>query len=282
MSPVVTFTRLSVRESARSRLLILAFGLTLLYIGLVGWGSKAIADHTPNAVAALGAAAGLEMVAFFFGSFMLTLLAVFVAGHSLRQEADNGLLLAILAKPIRRSDLLAGRFLGSAVILAVWVALFTAGVTLVVGWSVGFFPPYPVQAGGLMLLESLVVLSLRLLLGTVLGTLASGIVPLLVWGLARVAGLVEIVGKGLDIGSMVTAGVVASLIMPTDVLSRGASYFLLPDVLGVAGQDVAASAARGNPFASVAPIATPMVVWSVLYVVAVLALAIRSFSRRDV
>ncbi|HLG73849.1 MAG TPA: hypothetical protein VK009_25805 [Chloroflexota bacterium] len=279
---ILTFTRLSLREASRSRVLALAFGLTLLYIGLVGWGSKAIADHSPNALAAVSSAAGLELVAFFFGSFMLALLAVFVAGHSLRQEAENGLLLAILAKPVRRLDVLAGRWLGSALILAAWVALFTAGVVLAVGLAVGFYPPAPAQAGVLMLLESLVVLSLRLLFGSFLGTLASGIVPLLAWGLARIAGLVEIVGKSLGISSMVTAGIATSLVIPTDVLSRGASYFLLPDLVGLAGQDLAASAARGNPFASVAPIAGPMVVWSVLYVLVMVAAAARIFSRRDV
>lgn len=280
--PIWTFTRLSLREASRSRLLALAFGLTLLYVGLVTWGSRAIADHAPNAVVALTSAAGLEQVAFFFGSFMLALLAVFVAGHSTRQEGETGLLLAILAKPIRRFDLLAGRWLASALVLAGWVALFTAGIVLGVGRAVGFYPPGPIQAGVLMLLESLVVLSLRLLLGTFLGTLASGIVPLLVWGLSRIAGLVEMVGKSLDISSMVTAGIVTSLAIPTDVLARGAAYELLPDVLSALGQDLGPAAARGNPFVSVTPIAGPMVVWSVLYVAAAFALAVRMFSRRDV
>ncbi len=282
MRSILTFTRQSLREASRSRLLALAFGLTLLYMGLVGWGAKAIADHTPNAVSAVSAAAGMELVAFFFGSFMLALLAGFVAGHSPRQEADSGLLLAILTKPIRRFDLLAGRFLGSALILAVWVALFTFGVSSVVGLAVGYFPPQPFQAGALMLLEALVVLSLRLLLGAVLGTLASGIVPLLLWGFARIAGLVEVIGQQLNISSMVNAGIVTSLLIPTDVLARGSSYFLLPDLLGVTGQDIGAQAARGNPFTSMAPIAGPMLIWSILYVVVVFALGVRIFSRRDV
>jgi ABC-type transport system involved in multi-copper enzyme maturation permease subunit len=282
MAPVWTFTRLTLREASRSKLLALAFGLTLLYVGLVGWGVKAIADHAANAVEAVTSGAGVELMAFFFGTFMLTLLAVFVAGHSTRQESENGLLQAILTKPIRRSQLLAGRWLGSALVLAVWVALFTVGVVAVVGWAVGFYPPSPAQAGGLLLLQSLVVLSLRLLFGSFLGTLASGIVPLLIWGLAQIAGLVEQVGHALGISSLVTAGIVSSLIVPTDVLARGSSYYLLPDMLALGGQNLDLAAARGDPFVSLSPVAVPMLAWSVLYAVAIFALGARIFARRDV
>jgi Cu-processing system permease protein len=282
MAAIWTFTRLTLHEASRSRLLPIAAILTVLYVALVAWGAKAIADHAVNAVLALSSGAGMELVAFFFGSFMLALLAVFVSGHSVRQEVDSGLLQAILTKPVRRFDLLAGRWLGSAAILLAWVVVFTAGVVFGVGLGLGFYPPNPVQAGMLMLLESLVVLSLRLFFGTFLGTLASGIVPLLIWGFARIAGLVETVGQTLNISQMVNAGIVTSLIMPTDVLSRGASYFLLPDLITVAGDNLAASTARGNPFVSVAPIAGPMVLWAGAYVVVLFLIGARIFSRRDV
>jgi ABC-type transport system involved in multi-copper enzyme maturation permease subunit len=282
MAPVWTFTRLTLREASRSRLLALAFGLTLLYVVLVGWGVKALADHAPSGAAAVTSAAGIELMAFFFGTFMLALLAVFVAGHSTRQESENGLLQAVLTKPIRRIDIMTGRWLGSALILAVWVALFTAGVVAVTGWAVGFYPPHPVQAAGLMLLQSLVVLSLRLLFGSFLGTLASGIVPLLIWGLARLAGLVEEVGHALSIGSLVTAGIVSSLIVPTDVLARGSSYYLLPEILSLGGQNASAVGGPGNLFFSLNPIATPMLIWSLLYTAAIFGLGARIFSRRDV
>lgn len=280
--PLWTFTWLTLREASRSRLLALAFGLTAVYVALVGWGVRFIADHANNALDAVSSSAGIEMLAFFFGSFMVTLLAVFVAGHSTRQESENGLLQALLTKPVRRLELLAGRWLGSALVLAVWVALFTAGIVAVVGWAVGFYPPSPLLAGALMLLQSLVVLSLRLLFGAFLGTLASGIVPLLLAGLARVAGLVEQVGHALRLDALVNVGIVSSLLMPSDVLDRGSSYYLLPNLLGLAGQDAGLVAARGNPFVSLTPIAAPMVIWSVLYVLAAFAGAARIFSRRDV
>ncbi len=276
--PIWIFTRLTLNEALRNRLIPLAFGLTMVYIGLLAWGSSKIAENLRDPLQSVISGAGLEQAAFFLGSLMLPLLAVFVPGHSVQQESENGLLQAILTKPVRRLDVVAGRWMGSAALLALWVALFSAGVILPIGWEIGYYPPHPIRAGELLLLQGLVVLSLRLLFGSFLGTLASGIVPLLIYGLGRIGGLVEAIGKALNISSMVNGGIATSLLIPTDVLWRGASYYLLPELTGLASQ----AAGPNNPFVSLAPLATPMLVWSVLYVVVIFFVGARVFSLRDI
>jgi ABC-type transport system involved in multi-copper enzyme maturation permease subunit len=272
-----TFVRLTLREASRNRLVALALGLTVVYIGLIAWAASKISQQARSAIEALTAGAAVEVMAFFFASFMLTLLAVFVAGHSTHQEAGSGLLQAIAAKPIRRFDILAGRWLGSALLLLVWVVIFTVGVVLAIGLGVGYYPPHPVPAAGLLLLESLAVLSLRMLFGTFLGTLASGIAPLLVYGLGWMGGMVEQAGKALNIPSLMTSGIITSLVIPTDTLWRGASYFLLPEIPIFGSPN-----GGGNPLVSLTPIAQPMLVWACLYVLLGFLAAARIFSRRDV
>ena len=68
-----------------------------------------------------------------------------------------------------------------------------------------------------------------------------------------------------------------SLILPSDALWRGASYYLeSPSMLAVLG------AARGGiPFFSSTPPAPALVVWAVGYVVVILAGAVLAFRRRD-
>ena len=275
-----TFIRLTLREASRSRLLLLVGVLTLAYLGLIAWGMSKLAQAVTSPVNAIVSGAGLELMAFFLGSFMLTLLAVFVSGHSTHQDGDSGLLQAVLTKPVRRFDVLAGRWLASALLLTVWVTVFTAGVVWGVGLEVGYYPPNPVAAAALLLLQALLVLSLRLLFGTVLGTLASGILPLLLFGLGWMGGLVEMVGRAVHVPSMVTAGIATSLVIPTDAVWRGASYFLLPQLAALAALGDR-NPAQGNPFVSLQPIATPMVVWAVLYVLAMFLIAARVFARRD-
>ncbi len=58
----------------------------------------------------------LVMLAFMF-SFVLTMTAVFAASPAIGPEIENGLLLAVLARPIRRGEVLLGRWLGLAAIL---------------------------------------------------------------------------------------------------------------------------------------------------------------------
>lgn len=272
-----TFVRLTLLEAIRNRLLPLAIGLTLLYLGLIGWGASKIADLQRSPLEIYVAGGGLELVSFFFGGFMLALLAVFVPGHSTHQEAGQGLLQAMVARPIRRITLLLGRWLGSALILAGYVVLLSAGIIVAVQLTTGYAPPEPFLVAAMLYLQALTLLSLRVLFGTFLGTLASGIVPLLLYGLARMGGLVEAIGQALDIPSLVQGGIATSLLIPVDVLWRAASYFLMPTTPGLS-----AEVGGRTPFFSTTPLATPMLVWALFYIVATFGAAAAIFSRRDI
>ena len=76
---------------------------------------------------------------------------------------------------------------------------------------------------------------------------------------------------------MLNIGTAVSLSLPSDALWRGASYYLeSPSLLAVLG------ASRGGiPFFSTSPPATPLLVWSLGYVVVVLGGAVLAFQRRD-
>ena len=98
------------------------------------------------------------------------------------------------------------------------------------------------------------------------------------------AGIIEFVGRLLTAASnstggdaMLNIGTAVSLILPSDALWRGASYYLeSPSMLAVLG------AARGGiPFFSSTPPAPALVVWAVGYVVVILAGAVLAFRRRD-
>jgi Cu-processing system permease protein len=274
-----TFARLTLREAARSRFLPVTLFLVLLYLAMIGWGCKLLMEHTPSNAAAQVSAFGLEVFAFYMVSFVIALLAVFVTGASTQHDGETGLLQALLTRPIRRFDFLVGKWLGAALMVAFYVVLLSGGLILTIGLIVGYFPARPVEAALLLFLQGLVILSLRLLFGTFLGNMASGILPLMLYGLAWMGGLVEVLGKALSVEGMVTAGVVSSLLIPTDELWRGVAFFLSTDTINaVTGNTVG----RENPFISLTPIAAPMVIWSCAYVVVVFLIGAWFFARRDV
>lgn len=274
------FAKLTLREASRSRLLALAGGLTVVFLALLSWGVHALYQLNTASEDALQRAVGMaaiDLLAFFVASFMVALLAVFIPGSSLQSDSESGLLQAVLVRPTRRFELLVGKWLGSAILLATYVVALSIGIAWIVWVVSGYLPSRLPQAEALLLLEALVMMSLRVLFGVFLSNMPSGILPLMMYGLAWMGGLVELMGQQLKVPGLTNAGVITSLLMPTDILWRGASYFLEPTDLAIAFQ-----AARGIPFVGEAPIATPMVLWSIAYVAGVMVLASRLLAKRDI
>ena len=131
--------------------------------------------------------------------------------------------------------------------------------------------------GYALALVSTPLLSLSLLGSTFLSTLTNGALAFMLYGIAWVGGLVEAIGSIFGNQPMVNAGILASLLIPSDALWKGASFHLQP-VAMILAQNVTPAA---NPFTSATPIAPAMLVYSVLYLAVCLLLAMRSFSARD-
>ncbi len=85
-------------------------------------------------------------------------------------------------------------------------------------------PHNPVQAVLLIVLEGLIVLTLSILGGTRLGSLANGVVVFMLYGLAFIAGWIEQIGALLRNDAAVNTGIVVSLLMPSEAMWRRAAY----------------------------------------------------------
>src|SRR5467141_4599610 len=169
MPPVLVFARLTIQESSRRRLLLALLVLTLLVVGFSAWGFNKITTVTrsdgtplpPDQVALL--TSQLLIVVTFMFSGVLALSAAVVAGPLVSSEVESGLLLSILARPVRRSEVVIGKWLG----LAVLVALYAAGSAFLelaaVDWATGYVPPHPIQLVLYVGMEGLALLSLGLL-----------------------------------------------------------------------------------------------------------------------
>lgn len=103
---MLTIALHTVREASRRRVLMAIFVLTLLVIGLTAWGFAKLyyAQHsqTPGELRLI-AAQQIVLVLFVY-SGMLALAAIFAAAPAIAQEAESGAILAVLARPLRRSS----------------------------------------------------------------------------------------------------------------------------------------------------------------------------------
>ena len=286
MAPILTFARLEIWEAARRRLLLALVLLTLAIIVVTSFGFSRLWTVTAGGVpigevqVRLIASQLLVVVAFMF-SFVLALSSVMVAAPSLSGDVESGLVLSLLARPVRRFDVALGKWLGLA-LLVVCYAGGAGGLELLgVDLTTGYVPPHPVELLLYIAGEGLVLLTLALFFSTRLAGMTGGIIALVLYLTAWIGGIVGGVGQALNNDSLTYTGLASKLLVPTDILWRGAVYAMEPASVAAAAR-AAGPAAAGNPFWAADPPPTALLAWALLWVVALLTLAWWSFRSREV
>jgi ABC-type transport system involved in multi-copper enzyme maturation permease subunit len=286
VTPILTFARLEIWEAARRRLLLALVLLTLGIIVVTSFGFSRLwtvtADGAPigEVQVRLIASQLLVVVAFMF-SFVLALSSVMVAAPSLSGDVESGLVLSLLARPVRRFDVAVGKWLGLA-LLVVCYAVGAGGLELLgVDLTTGYVPPHPVELILYLAGEGLVLLTLALFFSTRLAGMTGGIIALVLYLTAWIGGIVGGVGQALNNDSLTYTGLASKLLVPTDILWRGAVYAMEPASVAAAAR-AAGPAAAGNPFWAADPPPTALLAWSLLWVLALLTLAWWSFRSREV
>jgi ABC-2 type transport system permease protein len=281
---MLVVARLVLVEATRRRLVLAVILLTIAAVALTAWGFSRIPymgrSPLPPQQVTLIASQLLILVAFMF-SFVLALSAVFVATPAISGEAESGIALALLARPLARSSYVVGKWIGLAALLLVYA---TGAITLelvAIAVAVGYQPPDPVRALVFLYAEAAVLLTLGLALSTRLSGMVGGVIALVLFGMAWIGGIVGGVGQILDNDALVRVGTIVKLLLPTDGLWRGAVHALEPVAITAAGR-AAGPAAAANPFFAPDAPPAPFDAWAIVWIALVLGIAVLSFRRREV
>ena len=286
MTPSIVIARLTVKEASRRRLLLALVVLTLIVVGFSAWGFNKITTVTGSNGQPLSHAevqvitSQLLIVVTFMFSGVLALSAAVVAGPLISSEVESGLLLAILARPVRRSEVVIGKWLGLAALVAIYAGGSAFLEMAAVDWATGYVPPHPIELTLFVAAEGLVLLSLGLVLSTRLSGITGGVIALVAWLMAWIAGVVGDIGESLQNDAVANIGTVSHLILPTDGLWRGAVYAMEPDAV-IAALRAAGTVGRANPFSAVDPPPVAFLAWVVVWFGVMLALSIWSFRTRE-
>jgi ABC-type transport system involved in multi-copper enzyme maturation permease subunit len=279
---VLIIAALTLREASRRRVLLAVAALTVVLLVLSGWGFSRLAAESGDSTltsgeARLTASILLNLVMFGF-SLIAALGTAFLAGPTLAGETESGIALAVLARPIRRSAVLLGKWLGLVAFGTGFVVLAGLAQCLVVWATVDYWPPDPAAALALLAVQTTVLLTLALLLSTAISPMASGVVTVGLFGATWVAGVVGAIGASLDNEAVARVGTVSRVLLPTDGLWRGAMHaFQDPSALvQFGGQD-----AEAFPFLSAASPTVAYLVWVAVWTAMIWALAAVSFQRKD-
>lgn len=276
---VLTIAGLTMREAARRKVLRALAAMTVLLLALSAWGFSQINSEFGGLTTgeARFAASNVLTLVMFGLSLIAALGTAFLAGPTLAGEVESGQALAVLARPIRRSAVLLGKWLGLVAFGAGFVSLAGLSQFLIVQVTVGYWPPQPVVGLAFLAAQTTLLLTLALLLATVISPMASGIVAVGVFGATWIAGVVGGVGQALGSDGVAKVGTVSRMLLPTDGLWRGAMHAFqdptLPAQLGPGFE--------GFPFLSEAGLTPIYMVWAAVWAALVLGLAAMSFQRRD-
>ena len=257
--------------------------LTVVLLALSGWGFSRLAAESGGSAltsgeARLTASILLNLVMFGF-SLIAALGTAFLAGPTLAGETESGIALAVLARPIRRSAFLLGKWLGLVAFGSGFVVLAGLAQCLVVRATVDYWPPEPVAALALLAAQTTVLLTLAVLLSTAISPMASGVVAVGLFGTTWVAGVVGGIGESLGNDAVARVGTVSRMLLPTDGLWRGRDA-RVPGPVGVHRRS-AARTSRRFPFLSAAPLTAAYLAWAAVWVAMVWGLAAASFLRKD-
>jgi ABC-type transport system involved in multi-copper enzyme maturation permease subunit len=285
VTAVLTIARLTIAEAGRRRIVWVLLGLTLLTVALTTWGVERLVSLARAGTATeleifVGVSQILILVAFMF-SFVLAMTAAFLGAPAIAADLESGIAQAILARPIRRADLVVGRWFGLVAIVVAYAAgsglLEIAGVRLVTGYA----PPEPLLAVAFLSAQAVVLLTVAVLLSTRLPAIAAGAICVVLFGLGWMAGVFAGIGRALDAGPLVAAAEASRWLLPTDGLWRGTIYGLEPPAVVFVALGRGGAVAQANPFFATAPPSSGFLAWCAVWIAIVLLLSVVSLTRRD-
>jgi len=279
---VITIAVLTIGEAARRKVLWVLVALALLAVGLTTWGADRLVallhDQGQSEVQVkLVISQVLIFIAFQF-TFVLSMTAAFLGSPAIASDLESGIAQALLARPLRRSAYLLGRWLGLSVVVVAYAAGSAFVALGAVGWVSDYTPPSLLEPVAYLAFQALVLMSLAVLLSTRLSPIAGGAICVVAWGLAWMSGVLGDIGSALDSSGVAAIGDLGRVLLPTDGLWRGVIYGLEPGVV-IAG--VGNGPARANPFFASEPPSPMFLAWSIAWVAIVLLLAVWQLRRRE-
>ncbi len=267
MRGIFTIAQLTVHEALRKRVLLAALLLGLAFLLVFGLGFYfAFREIELEEIGSRASPAQRTIVFLFFTmaglyavNFLMVMMAVLLPVDTLSGEIRSGAIQSLVTKPLRRSEVVLGKWLGYWVILAGYLLLMAGGVLLVARFISQTSPPT-------------FLLTLSIAGGTRLSTLANGVMVFGLFGLAFIGGWIEQIGSLFENETARYVGIVASLLVPSEALWQLAAYNMQPSLV----RDMTLT-----PFSPASVPSSLMVVWVVGYTGLVLLLGLWSFRTRD-
>ena len=274
----LVITRLTFLEAARRRIAVAAFVLGVLFLILYGTGfffiSKEVTREQGITLIRNQVFNFLSIAGLYAVNFLTIAMGVLISADTLAGEISSGTIHTIASKPLRRLEVVVGKWIGFALLLAIYLALMAGGVLLIIFLITGYHVRNVLSGVLLMYLGSLIVMTVSLASSSIFSTLATGGIVFGLYGIGFIGGWVEQIGSVLKNQTAINVGILSSFIIPSEAIWKRAAYEFSSSIVRSLGIEA-------GPFGAVSVPNPLMMAYGVFYMFAMLIVAIRQFSKRD-
>jgi ABC-type transport system involved in multi-copper enzyme maturation permease subunit len=275
------------REAIRRRIVLtgLVLGLCFLIIYSIGFhyitlqvgqlAQTAQNDPSQQALVRIAKSEGentLLLAGLYAVTFLSIAMAALLGADTLSGEINSGTIQTVVTKPIRRSAVVVGKWLGFAGLLGLYMLLMAGGTMLSVWLQAGYTPDNFLIGVALIYFEALLIMTISLACSSAFSALATGGIVFGLYGLAFIGGWIEQFGTLVQNTTAVKVGIIVSLIIPSESLWRRAAFEMQTPLSGALGM---------SPFGTTSVPSPLMIGYTALYLLVTLALAVRIFQKRD-
>ena len=282
MKNIWILARMTFREAIRRRIVLTGLVLGLIFLTVFSIGFRLVygnfntdSSETGEVLANVITSEGLNLLALaglYAVTFLSAAMGALLGADTLSGEIISGTIQTIVSKPVRRSDVVLGKWLGFAILLALYSLLMSGGTVLSVWLQSGFALRNVALGLPLIYLESLLIMTISLACSSFLSGLATGGVVFGLYGLSFIGGWVEQIGAVLQSETAVKVGIVTSLIIPSESLWRRAAVEM---------QSPLSAALDMSPFGTISAPSGLMIGYAVVYLIMALMAAVSIFKHRD-
>ena len=284
MRSISVLASMTFQEAIRRRIVLTGLVLGVLFLIVFSIGLRLISTEIARETTLEGGAAYqnimrtemsnfLLMAGLYAVTFLSVAMGALLGADTLAGEINSGSIQTIITKPVRRSAVVFGKWLGFAALLGLYAVLMSGGVVLSVFLQSDYLPRNMLAGLSLIYLESLLVMTISLAGSSAMPALATGGMVFGLYGLAFLGGWIEQIGSLANNPAAVQIGIVTSLVVPTEALWRRAAYEMQTPLAGALGM---------SPFGAFSVPSVLMVLYAILYLVIVLAIAVSTFKQRDI
>ena len=284
MKSIGVLAHMTFQEAIRRRIVLTGLVLGVLFLLVFSIGLRMISTEIARETTLEGGSAYqnimqtemsnfLLMAGLYAVTFLSVAMGALLGADTLAGEINSGSIQTIVTKPIRRSDVVFGKWLGFAGLLALYALLMSGGVVLIVFLQSDYLPRNMLTGLSLIYLESLLVMTISLAGSSAMPALATGGMVFGMYGLAFLGGWIEQIGSLANNPAAVRIGIITSLVVPTEALWRRAAYEMQTPLAGALGM---------SPFGAFSVPSLLMVFYAILYLVIIFAIAVSTFNRRDI